>query len=80
MKKAKRPNKTTDIIPAQDFRDRLKAVGLSEDSCDEAVRLGISLGLFSPVVGCGGVPCYKAKEACFKLEDVGEFLLSAWGK
>jgi len=78
MKKA---NKTPDIIPAQDFRDRLKAVGLSDYECDEAISSGIILGLFSPVVGRGGVPCYKAsRNAGFKLKDVGKFLLSAWSE
>ena len=81
MKKANRPNKTTDIIPAQEFREHLRSAGLSEDACDEAIRTGIILGLFSPVVGDGGVPCYKAgNETAFKLKDVGEFLRSAWGE
>ena len=31
MKKTKRPNKTTDIIPAQEFREHLRSAGLTEE-------------------------------------------------
>lgn len=74
-------NSNPDIITEQELKDSLRSVGLTDEGVDEAIRSGITLGVFFPVVGVGGVPCYKAgKDTHFKLKDVGEFLLSAWGE
>ena len=74
-------NSNPDIITEQELKDSLRSAGLTDEGVDEAIRSGINFGLFSSVVGAGGIPCYKAgKDTAFKLKDVGEFLLSAWGE
>ena len=55
MKATDRP----EIIPEQEFKDHLKELGFSEDECLTAIREALNLGLFSQVVGRGGVRCYR---------------------
>jgi len=63
MKKTKRPNKTKtdlpEIIPVQEFKDSLKALGFTGEEIERSAQSALNLGLMSLVVGRGGVPCYR---------------------
>ena len=54
----KKTSDSHDIISERELIDHLRSLGFSEDECRQDINEALNLGLFSLVVGRGGVPCY----------------------